>query len=121
MPMSTYTALLTSLPTGNSTVRMRVWRALRTTGCGTLRDGVYILPVSSPQAAALAEVAAEITAAGGSAMIAEMSLKDAAQIERVRKMFDRSEDYGSIVARIHAAKSSLQRLGKRKTDTLVQR
>jgi hypothetical protein len=119
--MSTYTALLTSLPTGNSTVRMRVWRALRTTGCGILRDGVYILPVGSRQGAALAGVAAEITAAGGSAMIAEMSLKDAAQIERVRKMFDRSEDYGAIVARIHAAKGSLQRLGKRKTDTLVQR
>jgi hypothetical protein len=121
MLMSTYTALLTSLPTGNSTVRMRVWRALRTTGCGTLRDGVYILPAGSPQAPALAEVAAEITAAGGSAMIAEMSLEDAAQIERVRNMFDRSEDYGAIVARIHAAKGSLQGLGKRKTDTLVQR
>ena len=119
--MSTYTALLTSLPAGNSTVRMRIWRALKTTGCGVLRDGVYILPAGAPQAAALAEVAAEIKSAGGSAITAEMSLADTAEVERVRRMFDRSEDYGAIVARIRAAKGSLQRLGKRKADTLVQR
>ena len=42
--MNTFIALLTSLPTGNSTMRMRVWRALKSTGCGVLRDGVYVLP-----------------------------------------------------------------------------
>jgi len=62
--MATFLALMTSLPTGHSTLRMRLWRALKTTGCGVLRDGVYIVPVGSPHAAALAEVESEIKAAG---------------------------------------------------------
>jgi len=119
--MTTFLALMTSLPTGNSTIRMRVWRALRTTGCGVLRDGVYILPAVSTRAAALAEVESEIKAAGGFAMTVELNLKNSAQLEHVRKLFDRSEGYGALVKRISAAKVSLQRLGKRKAATLVQR
>lgn len=119
--MTTFQALLTSLPTGNSTIRMRAWRALRATGCAVLRDGVYILPAGSPRSAALAGIEAEIKAAGGFAMTAELNLKSAAQLEHVRKLFDRSGEYGVLVARMLAAKSALQRLGKRKADTLIQR
>jgi hypothetical protein len=116
-----FIALLTSLPTGNSTLRMRLWRALRGTGCGVLRDGVYVLPAGTPQAAALAEVEAAVRAAGGFAMTAELHVKEAAQLDHVRALFDRSEEYGSLVGRIAAAKRSLRRLGKRKADTLAQR
>lgn len=119
--MTAFLALMTSLPTGNSTLRMRVWRALKNTGCGVLRDGVYILPVEAPQAAALAATESEVKAAGGFAMTVEMNLKTSAQLEHVRKLFDRGEEYGTLVARIHAAIAALQRLGKRKADTLVQR
>jgi hypothetical protein len=119
--MTTFLALMTSLPTGNSTLRMRVWRALRSTGCGVLRDGVYLLPVEAPQAAALADAESEIKAAGGFAMTVELKLKNAAQLEHVRKLFDRSTEYGAIVERIAAAKSTLPKLGKRRADTLVQR
>jgi len=119
--MSTFLALMTSLPTGNSTLRMRVWRALRNTGCAVLRDGVYILPAESPRAAALVEAESGIKAAGGFAMTVEMNLKTSAQLEHVRKLFDRSTEYGAIVQRIAAAKGALPKLGKRKADTLVQR
>ena len=37
-------ALVLSLPTRNSTLRMRVWRALKDCGAVVLRDGVYLLP-----------------------------------------------------------------------------
>lgn len=119
--MTTFLALLTSLPTGNSTIRMRVWRALKNTGCGVLRDGVYLLPIEAPQAAALAEAESEVKAAGGFAMTVELSLKAPAQLEHVRKLFDRGKEYGALVASIGAAKASLRRLGQRKADTLVQR
>lgn len=119
--MTPFLALLTSLPTGNSTIRMRVWRALKSTGCGVLRDGVYLLPADAPRAAALTEVESEVRAAGGFAMTVEMNVKNGAQAEHVRKLFDRSEDYGALVARIQAAKRTVQKLGKRKADTLVQR
>jgi hypothetical protein len=119
--MTAFLALLTSLPTGNSTLRMRVWRALKNTGCGVLRDGVYLLPPEAPRAAALAAAESEVKAAGGFAMTVELNIKTAAQLEHVRKLFDRSREYGALVNRISAAKVSLQRLGKRKADTLVQR
>jgi DNA-binding transcriptional regulator PaaX len=41
---SAWLQLVTSLPTENATERMRVWRALKATGAGILRDGVYVLP-----------------------------------------------------------------------------
>ena len=43
-----FNALVLSLPTRNSTLRMRVWRALKDSGCAVLRDGVYLLPVETP-------------------------------------------------------------------------
>ena len=119
--MSTFLALLTSLPTGNSTTRMRLWRALRQTGCGVLRDGVYVLPASAPQAAALADVETQVRAAGGSAMTVEMSPRTSEEIGQVRKLFDRTSEYGEIVARMAAAKAGLARMGSRKADTLVRR
>ena len=119
--MTAFRALLTSLPTGNSTIRMRVWRALKNTGCGVLRDGVYVLPEDAPQAAALAEAESEIRGAGGFAMTAELNIKNGTQLKHMHKLFDRGEEYGALVARIGAAKTALRRLGKRKADTLVQR
>ena len=119
--MTIFQALLTSLPTGNSTLRMRVWRALKSTGCGVLRDGVYLLPAAAAQSAALAEAESAIKAAGGFAMTVELNLRTAAQLEHVRKLFDRSEEYGALVARIAAARTSLGKFGKRKAGTLVQR
>jgi hypothetical protein len=119
--MSTFLALMTSLPTENATLRMRIWRALRNTGCGVLRDGVYLLPVEAAQAAALAELESEIKTAGGFAMTVELNLKTPAQQEHARQLFDRSREYGALVERIAAAKSALPELGKRKADTLLQR
>jgi hypothetical protein len=116
-----FLALLTSLPTGNSTLRMRIWRALKGTGCGVLRDGVYVLPGDAPTASALARAESEIRAAGGFAMTVELNVKGAAQLEYVRKLFDRGEEYGALVARIGAARAALRRLGKRKADTLLER
>jgi len=119
--MAAFLALLISLPTGNSTLRMRVWRALKNTGCGVLRDGVYLLPPEAPRAAALAAAESEVKAAGGFAMTVELNFKTPAQLEYVRKLFDRGKEYGGLVQNIGAAKAGLPRLGKRKAGTLVQR
>ena len=42
-----------------------VWRALKATGCGVLRDGVYVLPKEAPTASGFAEVEEQVRAAGG--------------------------------------------------------
>lgn len=119
--MTEFLALLTSLPTGNSTLRMRVWRALKNTGCGVLRDGVYVLPAEAPRAGGLAEVETAVKAAGGFAMSVELNLTTPAQLEHVQRLFDRGREYGALVERIGAAKLALKRLGKRRAHTLVER
>jgi hypothetical protein len=119
--MTTLNALVLSLPTRNSTVRMRVWRALKETGCGVLRDGVYVLPEDAAGAAVLPKVETDIRAAGGFAMTVALKLKSAAQAAAVQGLFDRSADYGALAQRIATTSKALPRLGHRKAQTAVQR
>jgi hypothetical protein len=119
--MNRFDALVLSLPTRNSTTRMRVWRALKESGCGVLRDGVYLLPADAPGTQVLPEIESEIRSTGGFAMTVELKLRSAAQLAQVRELFDRSADYGALVGSIGAAKSSLPRLGPRKAQTAVAR
>ena len=121
LAVNPFVALLTSLPAGNSTLRMRAWRSLKVSGCAILRDGVHILPAEAPRAESLLETESEIKAAGGFAMIVELDFKTAAQADYARKLFDRSREYGELVAKTGAARATVRRLGKRKAHTLVQR
>jgi hypothetical protein len=115
-----FSTLVLSLPTRNSTLRMRLWRALKDAGCGVLRDGVYVLP-SSAGGAALAAMEAEIRANGGFAMTLEARARTDAQLAELRKLFDRSRDYAALAGRIAAAKGALARLGSRRAQTEVRR
>jgi hypothetical protein len=118
--MATLNALVLSLPAHNSTVRMRVWRALKETGCGVLRDGVYVLPEGAGGAKALPAIESDIRAAGGFAMTVDLRLK-ATQGLAVRRLFDRSADYGALLQKVRAARKALPRLGHRKAQTTVVR
>ena len=119
--MTILDALILSLPTRNSTVRMRVWRALKDSGCGVLRDGVYVLPASETANAALGEMESQILAGGGSAMRVEIHLKTDAQQARLPVLFDRGRDYGELSDQIKRTRASLRRLGPRKAQTSVER
>jgi hypothetical protein len=118
--MNSMNALVLSLPTRNSTVRMRVWRALKDTGCGVLRDGVYLLPAGAAGTPVLASMESEIRSAGGFAMTLELKLKTA-QLQDVRKLFDRSADFGALIQKVKTAKNALSRLGHRKARTSLDR
>ena len=119
--MTAFCSLLTSLPTGNSTLRMRVWRALKNTGCAVLRDGVYVLPAGAPQVPLLAEAESAVKVAGGFAMTAELNITVPAQLAHVRSLFDRAREYGVLVEKIGTAKRAVPRLGRRRAGTLVRR
>jgi hypothetical protein len=121
MTIEPYAALVLSLPSKDKTVRMRIWRALHGIGCGVLRDGVYLLPAGAAQAAGFAGLESEVKAAGGFAMTVELNLKTSSQLDLVRKLFDRTGAYASLVARINAARKSAARLGQPRADTLVKR
>ncbi|HUQ25008.1 MAG TPA: hypothetical protein VM140_05005, partial [Burkholderiales bacterium] len=118
--MDRFHTLVLSLPTRNSTLRMRLWRALKESGCGVLRDGVYVLPATA-DAASLGRLEADIRAQGGFALTAELKPNTAAQLADMHKLFDRSADYGALAEKVAAAKASLPRLGSRRGQTAIQR
>jgi len=59
--------LIVSLTTNGATARMRIWRSLKTMGCGALRDGAYLLPYSDIQKQQLSDLAEETIREGGNA------------------------------------------------------
>ena len=105
-------ALILSLPVRHSTLRVRVWRTLKETGCAVLRDGVYVLPTGLPAAKVLTRLGSEINAAGGSAMVVELKPKSPEELKRVRALFDRSADYRALLQNLSAPATSrvLERL-----------
>ena len=97
-----FLALFLSLPSRQTASRMRIWRALRSIGSVTLRDGVYLLPESEVQAAAFAGIADEVRRAGGDAEVFRLSGRDAAETQQLIGRFDRSADYAALLDSIAA-------------------
>ena len=90
-------------------------------GCGVLRDGVYLLPAGAAQAARFIELESEITKHGGFAMTVELEVKTSTQFERVRKLFDRTQDYAGLVQEVESVRRSLRRIGAKRGATAVKR
>src|SRR5215207_9388066 len=106
-----FNALVLSLPTRNSTLRMRVWRALKDCGAAVLRDGVYLLPADAAGAGALGKLEKEIRANGGFAITFDAKPHAAEDRAALQARFDRTAEYGALVGRMTAAKTSLRGLG----------
>jgi hypothetical protein len=102
--------LITNLPGQNQTLRMRVWRALKSAGAGLLRDGVYLLPESSASRKTFAEQAVEIRAGAGTAHILTFEADSPQQYQLFIALFDRTADYQELKTRIDACKNNLTQL-----------
>jgi hypothetical protein len=87
-----WSVLFLTLPTQPSAVRLRIWRALKTLGCGSMRDGVHVLPVS--RKALFDPLVTEVRAHGGQASVLELSASDEAQRADILALFDRTDAYG---------------------------
>lgn len=116
--MQSFDALVLSLPTRNSTLRMRLWRALKEAGSGVLRDGVYVVPAGK---APLAQLESDIKSNGGFAMTLELKPRTPEQLSDIQKLFDRSAEYDELIVKIKAAKNSLGRFGARRAQTGIRR
>lgn len=119
--MDDFAALVLSLPTRNSTLRMRLWRALKQTGCAVLRDGVYLLPASTRSYETLAKLESDIRSHGGFAMTLELKARTEERRADLNRRFDRGGEYGALARRIGQAKGSLARLGSRRAQTEIRR
>lgn len=102
--------LILTLPTQPNAVRVRVWRALKTLGCGALRDGAYLLP--SEHAALFEPLAAEVREHGGSAMVLSLSPHDDAQRDELLALFDRADAYALWRDTATALQAELPTLGE---------
>jgi hypothetical protein len=87
--------LILSLPSDNATVRTRIWRSLKSLGCGTLRDGAWLLPYRNDLATALRHQAEEARAGGGTAWLLKIGHQEKVDQELV-ELFDRGPDYATL-------------------------
>lgn len=110
--MSSWLILTATLPTSPSGLRVRVWRALKATGAGTLREGVYVLPEHAPTARALLELEATIREAGAEAHLLHVPARDEAQAQAFRALFDRREAYAELLQSIKQARSGVKKAGE---------
>ncbi|MDE2610565.1 MAG: chromate resistance protein [Burkholderiales bacterium] len=113
--MTNWIIFITSLPTENATARMRAWRALKASGAAVLRDGVYLLPATSPCRSSFQVVEADVIASGGAAYLLDV---EAPEHVDFRAMFDRSEEYGTLMGDVAQARNGLS--AETALDTLKQ-
>lgn len=107
--------LVLSLPTQNSTARMRVWRALKNCGAAVLRDGVYALPESTNTLGTLQSIADDVISNEGTAIIFQANAISALDIPA---LFDRKEEYQALHAQIQQLSTEL--IIDKKDDALKQ-
>jgi hypothetical protein len=102
--------LLVTLPTQPTAVRVRTWRALKSLGCASLRDGAYLLPASKE--ALFRPLADDVREHGGSATVLRLEPTDDAQRDELVALFDRSDAYAQWRASADALHAELGAMGE---------
>src|ERR1700753_3938509 len=105
--MINWLVLTATLPTSPSGLRVRVWRTLKATGAGTLREGVYVLPELAASAPTLWELEHTIANAGADAHMLVVQARDDAQEKTFRGLFDRTEWHAELLQAIKEARNAL--------------
>lgn len=113
--------LTATLPTRPSGLRVRVWRALKATGAGSLREGVYVLPEHAPSAGTLRELERTIADAGADAHLLVVQARDAAQEQSFRALFDRSELYAEFVRSVKASRGRIRKASEAELHQSLRR
>jgi hypothetical protein len=118
-------ALVIALPTSPSAVRVRIWRAMKASGCGALRDGVYLLPDRPDCAHVFDGLGEEVRQAAGEATLLELAARDAEQQAQFEALFDRSGEYKDLERDLSRQRRELRTAaevaGRRALRTLAQR
>lgn len=102
--MNEWLILIISLPTANTTARMRAWRAIKASGAAVLRDGAYVLPSNPDCKTALQEVERDILALNGTAYLLPVHDPEG---QRFITLFNRDEDYAKLRSEIGKCHSQL--------------
>ncbi|TCB67011.1 chromate resistance protein ChrB domain-containing protein [Acinetobacter sp. ANC 4178] len=100
--------LISSLPTQNTTTRMRVWRALKASGAATLRDGVYVLPIAHGEK--FDAIANDVISEQGTAYIFHTESLSNLDLSSI---FSRKEEYDAIYQKLTGLRDSLTQAEKK--------
>ena len=117
----TWHLLVMSLPTSSATARMRIWRALKASGCVALRDGAYLLPSGGEREQALRALADECIGEGGNAWLMAVVPQSGDEAAAYRRLFDRSADYAGLRKSWKSAQRSLSSLAPAELARLRRR
>lgn len=79
-----------------STPRVRLWRALKELGAGTLRDGAAVLPACEEARRGLETIRGQVEADGGNAWLLELGAQSADVDAAIRALFDRGAAYREV-------------------------
>lgn len=92
---------LPQLPSSPSSLRVLVWRRLRTSGATALQNGVWVLPNTPESEQLLRDLLKEINFQSGSGYLLTASPLDAVQNEEILERFrsDRDLEYGEFCER----------------------
>ncbi|MGZ5008431.1 MAG: chromate resistance protein ChrB domain-containing protein [Methylobacter sp.] len=96
--------MIMSLPSDNTTTRMRVWRAVKASGAAVLRDGVYLLPERDNCRLSFEAIAADVQSGGGSASLMRVEALDGNDFSG---LFDRHEAYALLLTEVDKAVATL--------------
>jgi hypothetical protein len=118
--MTDWLVLTASLPTSPSGLRVRIWRALKTTGCATLREGVYMLPATASSASELRAIEKAIQDGGADAHMLELQARDAAQEKTFRALFDRAGLYADFARSLKDARKAVKGGGEPELRKLLR-
>lgn len=101
MEMTAWLLFLPQLPASPSSLRVLVWRRLRTAGALGLQHGVWVLPVAARHEQFFGDLLAEVRAQGGGGTIfVAQSLDPALPTEIVaRFQAERAQDYAEFQGR----------------------
>lgn len=100
---SAWFVLVTQLP-DEATTRMRILRMLDAMGCGILRDGVFVLPASTPAQQGLERLGQHISTSGGTHHFLHVQ-SDAAQTKAFVRLFDRGIRYVELIKTVESMRS----------------
>ena len=102
--MKKWRLLITSLPTENATVRMRVWRSLKACGAAVLRDGVYLLPELPSCRNTFTAIAEEVRAADGTVLVLQI---EEPITENFTELFKRHAEFTALLTEIAKSHAEL--------------
>ncbi|TCB38176.1 chromate resistance protein [Acinetobacter sp. ANC 4910] len=108
--------LISSLPTQNTTTRMRVWRSLKASGAATLRDGVYLLPIAHREK--FDPIAHDVISEQGTAYV--FHAESASNLD-LSTIFSRKEEYDALYKQLRALKDRLTKDEKKELLKQVRR